>query len=259
MAKKIVSLFVLGIYLIVSPFFAEAKIEKEKATDLKEPVLNKLFNISREPSEDVKKEKETKTKSEESGKKAAKEPTLNRFFNISPSKSSDKKVEIEKKALDRAKEPEPDKSLFVKERKPAPVKEIEIKEKKTAAPKTKKRDVVTPKGLTLNKLLSKISKSSSTTLERLNTIEEYKGQVVKGAGKVKDILKRNGSEKEALVYIRRPFGGIEYEVIVAVDRESTKEIKKGITVAFEAKFTGLTFETLRFEDGKISRKRILPF
>ena len=46
------------------------------------------------------------------------------------------------------------------------------------------------KTLGLNKILSRLAKPRATSLQKLDTIEEYKGEIVKGSGIVKDVLKR---------------------------------------------------------------------
>ena len=111
------------------------------------------------------------------------------------------------------------------------------------------------KTLTLNKMMNQLVKSSLTSLQRMELVEKYKGQIVKGSGRVKDILKSFGSENEAMVYLQKPFRGKQYEVVLTVSIENAEKVKKGKTIRFEGSFEGMTFETLRFKDAKIIKAR----
>ena len=106
--------------------------------------------------------------------------------------------------------------------------------------------------ITLDTMLRKLGDRNVTSLKKVELIDSYKGQVVKGAGKVRDVVKSFGSENTALVYIRKPYQGKLYEIILTVDQQSAENIKKGRNIAFEGKFAGMTFETLRLEEGKIT-------
>lgn len=113
--------------------------------------------------------------------------------------------------------------------------------------------------LTLNKMLGKLSTPRLTSLQKSNLVEQYKGQEVKGIGKVKDILKSFASENTAMLYIEKPFRGKRYEIVLVVSQNSVKKIKKGQRIRFEGKFVGITFNTLRFEDAKLIHKSWWPF
>ncbi|MFC1576671.1 hypothetical protein ACFL3J_03260 [Candidatus Omnitrophota bacterium] len=110
------------------------------------------------------------------------------------------------------------------------------------------------KAPTLYDMLRKLNKSRITTLQRSEVVDEYMGQVVKGDGRIKDILKSFSKEGEAMVYLDKPFKGKRYEVVVAVSRESAEKLRKGKRIRFEGKFAGISYETLRFEEGTITCK-----
>ncbi|OGX17115.1 MAG: hypothetical protein A3K83_06870 [Omnitrophica WOR_2 bacterium RBG_13_44_8b] len=113
--------------------------------------------------------------------------------------------------------------------------------------------------LSLNGMLTSLTNPRLTSLQKMTLIDGYKSTVVKGAGKVKDVLISYGSENETLVCIQKPFRGKEYEVVLLTSRESAEKIQKGNTVGFEGTFVAMAFETLRFKDVKIIRKSRWPF
>ena len=55
----------------------------------------------------------------------------------------------------------------------------------------------------LNKMLAKLNRSNVTSLQRSDLIQEYKGQVLKGKGKIQDVLKSAASENQAMVYLEK--------------------------------------------------------
>ncbi len=114
------------------------------------------------------------------------------------------------------------------------------------------------KTLGLNKILGRLAKPRATSLQKMDTVEEYKGEIVKGAGTVKDVLKSFGEKNEAMVYLKKYFRGKEYEIVLMVPRDEAEKVRKGMSVKFEAVFTGMTFQTLRFEDAELI-KRIFWF
>lgn len=103
-------------------------------------------------------------------------------------------------------------------------------------------------------MLDKLTRPSTTSLQVLNLVEQYKGQTVKGQGKVKDILKSFGDENKAMVYINKPYRGKQYEILLVVDEGTVEKIKKGKGVWFEGKFATMTFRTLRFENAEVKPK-----
>jgi len=107
------------------------------------------------------------------------------------------------------------------------------------------------KNPTLFRILKELNKSRETSLQKMEIVQSYKGQVVTGKGKVKDILRSFASENEAMVYLTKRYGDKKYEVIVAVSKESVQKLKKGKRIKFEGNFAGMSYDTLRFEEGKI--------
>jgi len=106
----------------------------------------------------------------------------------------------------------------------------------------------------LNKILQQFSDPRVTSLQKVDLIKQYKGQSVRGDGRVRDVVKSFGKDEKALVYLRKPYGGKNFELILTVSQESAEKIKKGRGIKFEGKFAGMTFETLRFDDAKITSK-----
>jgi len=115
------------------------------------------------------------------------------------------------------------------------------------------------KNPTLFKMLIRLNKSHMTSLQAMEVAEGYKGKTLTGNGKVKDILRSFASEDEAMVYLTRRYGSKKYELIVAVSKESVQKLKKGKRVKFEGKFAGMSYDTLRFEEGKILSVSFWPF
>ncbi|MGB2705238.1 MAG: hypothetical protein WBC74_00010 [Candidatus Omnitrophota bacterium] len=110
------------------------------------------------------------------------------------------------------------------------------------------------KTLTLNKILSRLAKPRATSLQKLETVEEYKGEIVRGTGTVKDVLKSFGTEGEAMVYLKKYFRGKEYEIVLMVPQGEAEKVRKGMSVKFEAVFVGMTFKTLRFEEAELIKR-----
>ena len=106
--------------------------------------------------------------------------------------------------------------------------------------------------MNLDSLLGKLASRRTTSLERLNLVEEYKGQAVKGSGRVKDVLKSFGEENKAMVYLEKSFAGKPYELVLITDAGAAESIKRGKFVRFEGNFAGMTFETLRFESATVT-------
>jgi len=104
----------------------------------------------------------------------------------------------------------------------------------------------------LTKLLGKLTKSGNTSLMRLDIVDEYKGEIVAGAGKVKDIIKSFGDEDQAMVYLKKSYKGKEYELILLIDALSVEKIQKGKSVNFTGNFVGITYLTLRFENVELA-------
>ena len=101
-------------------------------------------------------------------------------------------------------------------------------------------------------LLGKLTKSGNTSLMRLYIVDEYKGEIVAGSGKVKDIIKSFGDKDEAMVYLRKSYKGKEYELVLLTDILGVEKIRKGKSVSFEGNFIGITYLTLRFENVEIT-------
>lgn len=104
----------------------------------------------------------------------------------------------------------------------------------------------------LPKLLGKLTKSGNTSLMRLDIVDEYKGEIVAGAGSVKDIIKSFGNKDEAMVYLRKSYKGKEYELVLLTDAIGVEKIRKGKSVSFSGNFVGITYLTLRFENVEIT-------
>lgn len=104
--------------------------------------------------------------------------------------------------------------------------------------------------LRLDKMLDKLTSRQATSLQKLELIEQYKGQNVRGSGKVKDVLKKAGSPDKAMVYMEKPFRNKKYEIVLMTSSDRAKDIKKGKKINFEGAFVGMVFETLRFEDAE---------
>jgi len=114
--------------------------------------------------------------------------------------------------------------------------------------------VACAKTLNVNKLLGGLSRSRITSLQKLNTVEEYTGEIVRGTGIVKDVLRSFGETNEAMVYLKKNFRGKEYELVLVTPQDEAEKVKKGMSVKFEAVFTGMTFQTLRFEDAELIKR-----
>ncbi len=110
------------------------------------------------------------------------------------------------------------------------------------------------KTMGINKILGHLSKPRATSLQKLETVEEYKGEIVRGTGIVKDVLKSFGEESGAMVYLKKNFRGKEYEIVLMVPVDEAEKVKKGMSVKFEAVFAGMTFQTLRFEDAELIKR-----
>ena len=104
---------------------------------------------------------------------------------------------------------------------------------------------------TIGRMLAKLSNRRLTSLQKLELIEQYKGDYIKGSGRVRDVLKSFGSKNEAMVYIDKYYRGNKYEIVLMIGQDMVEDIKKGRAIRFEGKFVGMTFRTLRFKDAAI--------
>lgn len=109
--------------------------------------------------------------------------------------------------------------------------------------------------VSLDVMLRQLSKSRLTSLQKLELIEQYTGKIVAGKGKVKDVIKSYGTENEAMVYLSKPVGDKQYELVIMAPQEEADKVRKGKTVGFEGVFAGMSFETLRFKNARITKKR----
>ena len=108
--------------------------------------------------------------------------------------------------------------------------------------------------MNVTRILSKLTNPSLTTIEKTGFVDQYKEEIVKGSGKVVDILKSHGAEDKAMIKIIKRSRGRKFDIIVIVDRASVAKIKKGKKISFEGTFKGVTFKTVRIEDAKIIGK-----
>lgn len=113
------------------------------------------------------------------------------------------------------------------------------------------------KPLNVKTILKDLTNTKLTSLQRSDAVKQYNGQVTVGKGRVKDVLQVAGTKNEAIVYLTRPFGGETYELVLTVDRETAKTIRKGKTIKFEGMFDGTSFNALRFKNVEIIRGKIL--
>ncbi|MFH1380771.1 MAG: hypothetical protein ABIH57_01180 [Candidatus Omnitrophota bacterium] len=104
----------------------------------------------------------------------------------------------------------------------------------------------------LNKILQKLTKSNNTSLQRLDLSNQFKGEIVNGSGRVKDVIHSFGEDNKAMVYLSKPYKSKEYEIILLADIESAETIQKGNKIKFEGNFVGTTYQTLRFENAEIT-------
>ena len=114
-------------------------------------------------------------------------------------------------------------------------------------------------GMTLGQLFKKLTRSNETSLQKMDKLQEYKGLSIRGTGKVKDIMKSPGEADKALVYLVKSYRYKNYELVLTVDAESVKKIKKGNYLKFVGNFEGMALETLRFDDVTILSKPFLCF
>lgn len=108
--------------------------------------------------------------------------------------------------------------------------------------------------INVNSLLKKLSNPKLTSYQKINYVDKYKGQTVKGSGRIKDVLKRYGTENEVMLYVRRTMRGMEYEITLAATGENLHRVRKGQRISFSGTFTGMAFDRLSFEDVKINAK-----
>ena len=100
----------------------------------------------------------------------------------------------------------------------------------------------------LKKMFSELTRPRLTSLRKLELVNKYKGEIVKGVGRVKDVVKSYGIEGEAMVYLKKHYRGKEYEIVLVIPEESAEKIKKGMSLTFEGNFAGMTYHTLRFKN-----------
>ena len=113
------------------------------------------------------------------------------------------------------------------------------------------------KPLNVKTILKDLTNANLTSLQRSDAVAQYNGQVTVGKGKVKDVLQVAGTKNEAIVYLTRRFGGETYELVLTVDCETAKNIKKGKTIKFEGMFDGTSFNALRFKNVEIIHEKVL--
>ena len=107
----------------------------------------------------------------------------------------------------------------------------------------------------LNKMLAKLNRSNVTSLQRSDLIQEYKGQVLKGKGKIQDVLKSAASENQAMVYLEKYFKNKKYDIVLSMDIVTAEKLKKGKVLNFSGEFDGITGTTLRFKNIVIPKKK----
>ena len=113
------------------------------------------------------------------------------------------------------------------------------------------------KPLNVKTILKDLTNTKLTSLQRADALRQYNGQVAVGKGRVKDVLQVAGTKNDAVVYLMKRFKGETYELILTVDRETAKSIRKGKTITFEGMFDGTSFNALRFKNVEIIRGKIL--
>ena len=100
----------------------------------------------------------------------------------------------------------------------------------------------------LKKMLSELTRPRNTSLRKLDIVNKYKGEIVKGVGRVKDVVKSYGIKGEAMVYLKKRYRSKEYELVLIMPEESVEKVKKGMSLQFEGNFAGMTYQTLRFKN-----------
>ena len=105
--------------------------------------------------------------------------------------------------------------------------------------------------ISLGKLLRELTGSKITSLEKSNIARKYKGEIVKGTGIVKDIIKTYGAENNAMVYLKKKLRNKEYEIVLIADEKNVHKIRKGKNIAFKGKFAGTSYDAFRFEEVEI--------
>ncbi|MBL7158250.1 MAG: hypothetical protein ISS91_01945 [Candidatus Omnitrophica bacterium] len=114
-------------------------------------------------------------------------------------------------------------------------------------------------GMNLNQLLKRLTRAGQTSMQKSDLLQEFKGYSIKGTGKVKDIIKSPGESGKALVYLTRSYRYKKYELVLTMDAESVKKVRKGSYLRFVGSFEGMALETLRFDDAKVLSKPFLWF
>ena len=107
----------------------------------------------------------------------------------------------------------------------------------------------------LDKMLAKLNRSNVTSLQRSDLIQEYKGQVLKGKGKIQDVLKSAASENQAMVYLEKYFKNKKYDIVLSMDIVTAEKLKKGKALNFSGEFDGIIGTTLRFKNIVIPKKK----
>ncbi len=105
----------------------------------------------------------------------------------------------------------------------------------------------------VEKVLSALGSQKLTSLQKMDTVEKYKNNVITGKAKVRDILRSFSSSEEAVVYLQKTYSGHRFEIMLTVDKASAEGIRKGKKVNFEGTLVGVNFDTLRLKDGKITK------
>jgi len=111
----------------------------------------------------------------------------------------------------------------------------------------------------LNDMLSELTRSRITTLQKANIIESYKGQIMGGSARVKDVIDDYATQDKANIYLIKPYRGVKYKLTLLVDKDTAKELKKGRRVNFEGRLVEMTFNTLHFKNAKIIKRSFWSF
>ena len=114
-------------------------------------------------------------------------------------------------------------------------------------------------GMKLDRLLKRLTKYGQTSMQKSDLLQEYNGCSIRGIGKVKDIMKSPGESNKALVYLVKSYRYKKYELVLTMDAESVKKVKKGSYLSFVGNFEGMALETLRFDDAKVLARPFLCF
>jgi hypothetical protein len=107
------------------------------------------------------------------------------------------------------------------------------------------------KPVKLDTFLKELTDPSLTNLQKLDLAEKYKDRPVEGKARVKDVIPLYGAENQALVYMEAKLWRGKYEITLVIDQENADKIVKLGMLAFCGKFAGMSYDTFRFENGKL--------